>query len=103
MDHVLCPPCARKTAAERGRRLRTFLHCRDGQHELPPECPNGHGRMVITPSGENARCPVITGMDEQGRATWCDALRDAVTYGRDGLPEHPGSSQDRLALLPNWL
>ena len=67
------------------------MHCRDGQHRLPPECPNGHGRMVITPRGEQARCPMLTGRDERGSATWWNALRDAVTYGPGGLPEHPGA------------
>ena len=78
------------------------MHCRDGQHRLPPECPNGHGHMVITPRGEQARCPMLTGRDERGSATWCNALRDVVTYGPGGLPEHPGagSSQERLALPP---
>ena len=64
------------------------MHCRNGEHELPPECPHGHGRMVITPRGERARCPVLTGRDERGRTTWCGALRDAVTYGPDGQPVH---------------
>ena len=62
------------------------MHCRDGEHELLPECPHGHGRMVITPRGEQARCPVLNGRDERGRTTWCGALRDAVSYGMDGLP-----------------
>ena len=66
------------------------MHCRDGEHELPPECPNGHGRMVITPRGEKARCPVLTGRDERGRTTWCDALQDPVTYGMDDLPMGQG-------------
>ena len=48
---------------------------------------------------------MLTGRDERGSATWCNALRDAVTYGPGGLPEHPstGSSQERLTLPPNWL
>ena len=40
--------------------------------------------MVITPRGEKARCPVLTGRDEQDGTTWCGALRDAVTYGTAG-------------------
>ena len=66
------------------------MHCREGEHELPPECPHGHGRMVITPRGEQARCPVITGRNERGRTTWCGALRDAVSYGTDGRPLEQG-------------
>ncbi len=62
------------------------MHCRNGEHELLPECPHGHGVMIMTPRGEQARCPVITGRNERGRTTWCGALRDAVTYGIDGLP-----------------
>ena len=27
MDHLLCPPCARRMLAERNGRLRTFMHC----------------------------------------------------------------------------
>lgn len=57
------------------------MHCRDGEHDLPPECPQGHGQMVITPRGEKARCPVLTGRDERGETTWCSALWDPVSYG----------------------
>ena len=61
------------------------MHCRDGEPELPPECPNGHGRMVITPRGEQARCPILTDRDERGQTIWCGTLRDPVSYGLDGL------------------
>ena len=90
MDHLLCPPCARRMLAGRNGRLRTFMHCREGKHELLPECPNGHGVMITTPRGEKARCPVLTGRDQRGRTTWCGALRDPVTYGPDGLPVDQG-------------
>ena len=65
------------------------MHCQEGEHELSPISPHGHGRMVITLRGGKAHCPVLTGRDERGRTTWCGAMRDPVTYGTDGWPLAP--------------
>ena len=43
-----------------------------GDHRLLSACPNQDGVMVITPLGESAHHPMMTGKYARGRTTRCD-------------------------------
>ena len=40
MDHPLHQPGGQELAARRQPPISSLMHCRGGEHQLPPECPN---------------------------------------------------------------
>ena len=75
----LCPPCAQRMKA-------SLRYCAEGEHDLPPECPDHHKPLRVTNWGEFASCKSPTGYDAQGGRTWCLVRRARVRYDEAGRP-----------------